>query len=933
MLTTGSSTTFADVILPLPLDALFTYSVPRELEGQVARGMRVLVPFGRSKSYVGIVSRLHSIKPEGYQVKPISLLMDEKPILLESQLRQWEWIADYYMSPIGEVMKAALPAGLKAEEGYKPRTETYIRLTAAYQNEPTLHVALNLLARAPRQQEAFIAYLSLSRWDTIEGNTTLEPVLEITREELMNSSGATLPVLNQLVKRGMLETYEVEVSRLNRSGEPHPELIKKMSPAQQEAYNKVLFSFLSSPLPSSKGGKRGAGSNVTLLHGVTSSGKTEIYIHLIQREIEQHRQVLYLLPEIALTVQIMERLHRVFGDRLGIYHSKYSDAERVEIWQKQLSPHPYDVILGARSAVFLPFQNLGLIIVDEEHETSYKQQEPAPRYHARSVAIMAPSYLPQLGEEAAHEARMQKIIDHYKTTVPSSYNLLKQFALEHRQQPTEAETALWEILRGKNLGSKFRREHCIGDFIVDFACLAHNLVIEIDGAYHLTPEQQEADRLRTAMLRDMGFKELRFSNEQVLFTPDEVVRDIQQQISGTKTSPSWGRQEGAQEGAIHILLGTATPSMETYHNAMTGKYSLVELNERYEGIELPEVQVVDIQDLGRRKMMQGPFSPLLLTKVREALERGEQAILFQNRRGWAPMVECRQCGWVPRCEHCDVSLTLHRSMNQLTCHYCGNTYRIPSECPACGSKELQGRGFGTEKIEDQIRDILPSARIARMDLDTTRTRQAYERIISDFSAGRTNLLIGTQMISKGLDFDRVSVVGILNADSMLNYPDFRAYEHAFMMMAQVSGRAGRRGKRGLVILQTRQPQLPLISQVVHNDYQAFYRSQALERQDFHYPPFYRIICVYLKHSKDSIVDTAGLELGTRLRQWFGTRVLGPDKPAVARVKTLSIRKLVLKLEPGLDMPKVRHYLKLAQQQMLQDKRYASLQLYYDVDPL
>ncbi len=817
MLTTTPSTTFADVILPLPLDALFTYSVPRELEGQVARGMRVLVPFGRSKSYVGIVSRLHNIKPEGYQVKPISLLMDEKPILLESQLRQWEWIADYYMSPIGEVMKAALPAGLKAEEGYKPRTETYIRLTAAYQNEPTLHVALNLLARAPRQQEAFIAYLSLSRWDTIEGNTTLEPVLEITREELMNSSGATLPVLNQLVKRGMLETYEVEVSRLNRSGEPHPELIKKMSPAQQEAYNKVLFSFLSSPLPSSKGGKRGAGSNVTLLHGVTSSGKTEIYIHLIQREIEQHRQVLYLLPEIALTVQIMERLHRVFGDRLGIYHSKYSDAERVEIWQKQLSPHPYDVILGARSAVFLPFQNLGLIIVDEEHETSYKQQEPAPRYHARSVAIMAPSYLPQLGEEAAHEAR---------------------------------------------------------------------------------------------------------------------IRDIQQQInSGTKTSPSWGRQEGAQEGAPHILLGTATPSMETYHNAMTGKYSLVELNERYEGIELPEVQVVDIQDLGRRKMMQGPFSPLLLTKVREALERGEQAILFQNRRGWAPMVECRQCGWVPRCEHCDVSLTLHRSMNQLTCHYCGNTYRIPSECPACGSKELQGRGFGTEKIEDQIRDILPSARIARMDLDTTRTRQAYERIISDFSAGRTNLLIGTQMISKGLDFDKVSVVGILNADSMLNYPDFRAYEHAFMMMAQVSGRAGRRGKRGLVILQTRQPQLPLISQVVHNDYQAFYRSQALERQDFHYPPFYRIICVYLKHAKDSVVDTAGLELGTRLRQWFGARVLGPDKPAVARVKTLSIRKLVLKLEPGLDMPKVRHYLKLAQQQMLQDKRYSSLQLYYDVDPL
>ena len=753
---------YADVILPVPLDGLFTYSIPVAMEEKVQRGMRVLVPFGKSKSYVGIVSRLHDVKPEGYIVKPIAQLMDATPILLESQLQLWEWISNYYMSPIGEVLKAALPAGLKAEEGYKPRTETYIRLTANYRNEPTLHVALNMLARATKQQEAFIAYLSLSRWDTIDGNETQEPVLEITREELMNTSGATLETIKALVKKGMLETYEVEVSRLNRGGEPHPELIKKMNEAQEDAYNKILLSFMK--------------KKVTLLHGVTSSGKTEIYIHLIQREIDQGRQVLYLLPEIALTVQIMERLHRVFGDRLGIYHSKYSDAERVEIWQKQLSPHPYDVILGARSAVFLPFQRLGLVIIDEEHETSFKQQDPAPRYHARSVAIML-----------------------------------------------------------------------------------------------------------------------------------------------------------AAPGAV--LLGTATPSLETYHNAMTGKYGLVELKERYQGIELPEIQVVDTQDLQRRKMMNGIFSPLLLSRVREALEHGEQAILFQNRRGWAPMLECRQCGWVPRCEHCDVSLTLHRSMNQLTCHYCGNTYSIPAECPACGSKELQGRGYGTEKIEDQIRDIFPMARIARMDLDTTRTRQAYERIISDFSSGRTNLLIGTQMISKGLDFDKVSVVGILNADSMLNYPDFRAYEHAFMMMAQVSGRAGRKGKRGLVILQTRQPDLPLIGQVVRNDYQGFYRSLIAERQTFHYPPYYRIINIYLKHRKDQLVETASQELGYRLRQWFGSRLLGPDKPPVSRVKTLSIRKLVLKLEIGIDMTKVRQYLRLAQQQMLQDKRYASLQLYYDVDPL
>ena len=751
---------YADVILPVPLDGCFTYAVTDTCQNEVKEGKRVLVPFGKNKTYVGIVARLHDQPPQGYEVKSVMQVLDSSPILLPAQLKQWQWISDYYMSPIGEVYKAALPAGLKAEEGYKPRTETYIRLTAPYRNEPTLHVALNMLNRAAKQQEAFIAYLSLSRWDTIEGNLCREPVVEITREELMNAAETMLPIINQLVKRGLLETYEVEVGRLNHGGEPHPEQIKTLNPAQQEAYNQILFSFMK--------------KRVTLLHGVTSSGKTEIFIHLIQRELEQHRQVLYLMPEIALTVQMMQRLQRVFGNRLGIYHSKYSDAERVEIWQKQLSGNPYDIILGARSAVFLPFQRLGLVIVDEEHETSYKQQDPAPRYHARSAAIM--------------------------------------------------------------LGAK-------------------------------------------------------------------------------------------------VLLGTATPAMETYHNARTGKYGLVELKERYQGIEMPEIQVVDTKDLQRRKMMHGPFSPLLLQKVREALERNEQAILFQNRRGWAPMIECSQCGWVPRCEHCDVSLTLHRNLNQLTCHYCGFSYQIPDKCPACGNKELKGRGYGTEKIEDQIREIFPNARVARMDLDTTRTRNAYERIIADFSNGRTNLLIGTQMISKGLDFDRVSVVGILDADGMLNQPDFRAYEHAFMMMAQVSGRAGRKGKRGLVILQTKNPDLPIVRQVVNNDYDAFYSVLATERQSFHYPPYYRLVYVYLKHRRDDIVTTAGIELGTRLRQWFGDRVLGPDKPAVSRIKTLSIRKIVLKLESGIDMPRVRQYLALAQQQMLQDKRYSSLQIYYDVDPL
>ena len=742
---------------------MFTYSVPSSLEEQVQRGVRVLVPLGRNKTYVGIVSEKHHRAPEGYQTKDILQVLDVTPILLDSQLRLWHWIADYYMSPIGEVYKAALPSGLKAEDGFRPKTETYITLTPQFRNEQTLHVALNMLHRADKQLAALIDYLALSHWDSVEGSVCRETVVEITRDELLNA-GHSLPTVNALVKRGLLEVYEREVGRLNHGGEPHLEKIRPLSDVQQDAFNKIQFSFL--------------GKNVTLLHGVTSSGKTEIYIHLIRQALERKQQVLYLLPEIALTVQIMQRLQHVFGNRLGIYHSKYSDAERVEIWQKQLSQNPYDVILGARSAVFLPFQNLGLVIVDEEHETSYKQQDPMPRYHARSTAI------------------------------------------------------------------------------------------------------------------------------------------VLAQMFGAKT-----------------LLGTATPSVETYYNAKTGKYGLVELFQRYKGIELPEIQVVDVKDLQHRKMMNGPFSPYLLNKVREALEHGEQAILFQNRRGYAPVIECKQCGWVPHCQHCDVSLTLHRNLNQLTCHYCGYTYQVPTECPACGCHELRTKGYGTEKVEAEVQDIFPEARIARMDLDTTRSRSAYERIISDFASGRTNLLIGTQMISKGLDFDKVSVVGILNADSMLNYPDFRAYEHAFMMMAQVSGRAGRKGKRGLVVLQTKSPDLPIIQQVVRNDYAAHYQSLIAERQQFHYPPYYRLVYVYLKHKQDWVVDTAAAEMASRLRQWFGARLLGPDKPVVAKVKSLSIRKLVLKLELGINMGDVRKYLALAQQQMLQDKRYVSLQIYYDVDPL
>ncbi|MBQ5549379.1 MAG: primosomal protein N' [Prevotella sp.] len=753
---------YADVILPVPLQGLFTYTVPEGMT--VGEGMRVLVGFGRSKTYIGLVARVHHVKPQGYEVKPIQQQIDQQPMVTPQQLQLWHWISDYYLSPIGEVYKTALPSGLKAEDGYKPKTETYIRLTEQYRHVAALHIALNVLARAKKQLEAFTCYLELSHWDLVEDDDPCLKVVEVTREELMNASQASAETIRQLEKRQLLETYEVEVGRLNHGGNYCPELIKPLTEPQQDAYNAILMQMMK--------------KNVTLLHGVTGSGKTEIYIHLIQQALERKEQVLYLLPEIALTVQIMQRLQRIFGDRLGIYHSRYSDNERVEIWQKQLSQNPYDVILGARSAVMLPFQRLGLVIVDEEHETSYKQQDPAPRYHARSAAI------------------------------------------------------------------------------------------------------------------------------------------VLAQMAGAK-----------------VLLGTATPSLESYHNAKTGKYGLVELKERYKGMELPEIQVVDTADLQRRKMMAGPFSPLLLMRVREALERGEQAILFQNRRGFAPMIECHQCGGVPTCQHCDVKLTLHRQLNQLTCHYCGAVYQVPTQCPCCGDTDLRTHGYGTEKIEEQVREAFPEARISRMDLDTTRTRNGYERIISDFGAGRTNILIGTQMISKGLDFDKVSVVGIVNADGMLNQPDFRAYEHAFMMMSQVAGRAGRKGRRGLVILQTKQKDLPVISQVVRNDYMALYKSLIAERQAFHYPPYYRLVYVYLRHRQDGVVQTAATELGNQLHQWFGGRVLGPDKPSVAKVKQQNIRKLVLKLENGLDMKKVRKYLLLAQSQILADKRYSSLTVYYDVDPL
>lgn len=819
---------YVDVLLPLPLANWYTYSLPESLEGQVQTGSRVIVSFGPKKFYTALVANVHYCPPEGYEIKDVTEVLDTRPILLPQQFRLWKWMASYYLCTMGDVYKAALPSGMKLESetivtanpdyeattplapreqqvldllaqdpeqcitqlekrtdatrnilpvinsllakgaisvkeelkrNYKPKTEIRVKLSPDCQTEERLHQLFDELGRTPKRLALLMKYLELSGFFTDKAS-----LREVSKKELLTRADATPTIFNGLVEKGIFETYLYEVGRLDRE-QMRTVAINPLNPAQQAAYDAILSHFRE--------------KNVCLLHGVTSSGKTEIYIHLIRQAIENGQQVLYLLPEIALTTQITERLKRVFGGRIGIYHSKFPDAERVEIWQKQLRPEGhYDIILGVRSSVFLPFYNLGLIIVDEEHETTYKQQDPAPRYHARDTAIMLAS------------------------------------------------------------------------------------------------------------------------------------------IYGAK-----------------VLLGTATPSIDSYHNALAGKYGLVTLNERYKDIRLPEIRIVDIKELARKKMMNGPFSPELLAAVRQALERHEQVILFQNRRGFAPMIECKVCGWVPKCKNCDVSLTYHKGLNQLTCHYCGYTYAVPRSCPACGSVELVNRGFGTEKIEDNIREIFPDAKVARMDLDTTRSRSAYERIIADFEAGKTHILIGTQMVSKGLDFDHVSVVGILNADNMLNYPDFRAHERAFQLMAQVAGRAGRRDKRGLVILQTKSPDLPVIHQVVTNDYKQMYEDQTAERKLFHYPPFCRFIYVYLKHRKEDVVTQAADTLAAWLRTAFGNKVLGPDKPPVGRIQMLFIKKIVIKLDLNMSGTKVRDYLLSVQRQLIEDERFRSLVVYYDVDPV
>ena len=815
---------YVDVILPLPLPRSFTYSLPEDGLEDIRPGCRVVVPFGRKKYSTAIVCTVHYCPPEGYEVKEITTVLDTSPVLLPFQFKFWEWLADYYLFTQGDVYKAALPSGLKLEsetiveynpdyeaEGslpekeqkildllsqepeqsvtrlekesgikniltvikslldkealfikeelrrtYKPKTEARVRLVGVA-DERQLHILFDILSRAPKQLSLLMMYVELS------GVLGKSPIREVSKKELLQRAGVSPAVLSGLVDKKIFEIYFQEIGRLNKVVHETVAL-NPLNEHQLRAFTEINNIFQN--------------KNVCLLHGVTSSGKTEIYIHLIDEMLRQGKQVLYLLPEIALTMQITERLKRVFGSRLGIYHSKFPDAERVEIWQKQLSSQGYDIILGVRSSVFLPFRNLGLVIVDEEHENTYKQQDPAPRYHARNASIVLAS------------------------------------------------------------------------------------------------------------------------------------------MYGAK-----------------VLLGTATPSVETWYNATTGKYGLVELKERYKEIRLPEIIPVDIKELHRKKRMSGQFSPLLLQYIREALEQKEQVILFQNRRGFAPMIECRTCGWVPKCKNCDVSLTYHKGINQLTCHYCGYTYQLPRSCPACEGVELINRGFGTEKIEDDIKVVFPEASVARMDLDTTRTRSAYEKIIADFEQGKTDILIGTQMVSKGLDFDHVSVVGILNADTMLNYPDFRSYERAFQLMAQVAGRAGRKNKQGRVVLQTKSIDHPIIVQVMNNDYEQMVDGQLAERQMFRYPPYYRLVYVYLKHKNEATLEQMADVMAGKLRSVFGSRVLGPDKPPVGRIQTLFIKKIVLKIEYNAPMSRARELLLQVQREMIEDERFKSLIVYYDVDPM
>lgn len=819
---------YAEVLLPLPLYSTFTYHIPNEMVGKIRVGYRVIVPFGRKKSYTAIITAISPIAPQGYEVKDITMLLDDFPIVKHPQIKLWEWISEYYLCAPGDVYKAAVPSGLKVEsetfielnndfeedeknrlnereiivyqtlahngrmtpaeiekktglknieaivsrlleretiiiseklvERYRSRKETYVKLTATHGDNEALHDAFNKVKGAKKQETTLLALIELTGFSRKDGQ-----LKEVSRQQLLERSGTTTAIVKAMADKGIVEIYKKEINRFKYNGLVGGDL-PKLSDIQSKALDEIHRCFID--------------HDISLLHGVTSSGKTEIYIHLISYILKQGNQALYLVPEIALTTQLTQRLQRVFGDKVIIYHSKFSDNERVDIWKRLLSSRESCVVIGARSSLFLPFSNLSLIIVDEEHESSYKQQDPAPRYNARDVATVLAS------------------------------------------------------------------------------------------------------------------------------------------MHGAKT-----------------LLGSATPSIETYFKSTSGRYGHIELSERYDGVKLPDIEIIDM-NIARRKMTTtGIFSERTRTLATEAISRNEQVIFFLNRRGYAPLARCKQCGWVPKCENCDVSLTYHRRYNQLMCHYCGATHPLSHICPACKEPDVNVLGYGTERIEDEVETTFPDIKISRMDLDTTRNKDGYENIIDDFSKRRSQILVGTQMVTKGLDFDGVSLVSVINADSLINFPDFRATERAFNMLEQVAGRAGRRHAQGIVTIQTSQPTHHIFSFLKNHDYIGYYSSEIDERKRFNYPPFTRLIYIYLKHRDSETLTELSVIYSNKLRELFGNRVFGPEEPMVARIQSLYIRKIMLKIEINASMKKVKIILRDIFEQMHQNPRMKGLVIYYDVDPM
>lgn len=742
---------YVDVILPLPIRGLFTYSVPKEIQGRIGKGFRVVVPFGRKKYYTAIVTKTHREAPVNFTIKEIHSLIDSSPVVTEKQLELWEWVSFYYICTQGDVFKAAMPSPMMPSDlqlGLVCKKETHLKINPALDEETTLR----LIKRATKQQ----VLLDEIRYFLAESGRE-----SISNSEIRNLHGYSPAIVNGLIKKEILLSFAVKKSRL-----AHNTTITRSLYTLSEAQNKTLQSI--KELFTEK--------ESVLLHGTTSSGKTEIYIHLISEYIKEGKQVLYLLPEIALTTQLTERLRAVFGNRMGIYHSGIDDQERAEIWQKMLSDSPYDIILGVRSSLFLPFQRLGLVIVDEEHETSYKQQETNPRYNARDTAIM----------------------------------------------------------------------------------LAH--------------------------------------------------------ISKAKT-----------------LLASATPSIESYYNAQKGKYGLVVLSERFGNIEPPFMRLINTKDLRKRRKMKSTLSPALIEEIENALNAGKQGILFRNRRGFAPIIECSSCAWIPKCKHCDVALTYHKKENRLVCHYCNASYPLPSECPSCHSNELKWMGSGTEKLEEEVAQLFPSAVVGRMDKDSTRGKYSFERIINEFQENKIQILVGTQMISKGLDFGNVRIVGIISADALLNYPDFRAHERGFQLITQSAGRAGRRDLRGTVIIQTSDPEQPIFRFITRNDYEGFYQAQISERKMFNYPPFTRIITIVIKHHDERKVDIAAAALAHHLFELFGKMMLGPNRPVIGRIQQYYIREIVLKIDSNISTSQVRQWINLAESRFRRNSDFKQIILYYDVD--